>query len=416
MTHTRGTTLALITHRVWPDRIGSWAGLSRRSSEVDGSMSVRIAMLCSCVLVLLLVMTTGCSGDSEKSATPTVESPFRALYASVLKIQEQDFAPSVLLTGEIAPVRTVRVHAEVDGAIVRRVLVEAGQRIERGDRLLEVDERGLRLQLEQVGAENRQAKLDAERLQVELGRFERVSGIGGVSANELEAKRSEHRIAVERLQASQAARDLAARQLQLARFLAPASGLILTRNVEVGDRTGTSNDPYFILAADGELEFRAAAGTRQLQEIAPGMPALVTPGDGSAPMQGMVRAAARGVDQWDRRGAVRIQFQAPGQARSGVPATAKVFGKSRRAVVVPAAAVQFDPQPWVWVVNAQSQVLRRSLTLGAATEQGFEVLSGLRANETIVRDAGALLVEGDRIQPERIAEATPDSGRRIDAP
>ena len=377
--------------------------------------AIVIAAIRSGVLALGALCVAGCTINTDNATTQARESPFPALRATVMTVQAQDISPSVLLTGEIAPVRTVRVHAEVDGAIVRRVLVEAGQRVERGQRLLEVDERGLRLQLEQASAQYRQAEHDAKRLHGELERLEQVAGIGGVSENELEAKRIEHRIAAEQRTANKAARDLAERQMRLSRFLAPESGLILARNVEIGDRTGTSNEPYFIIAADGELEFRAAVGIRQLQDVAPGMRATVIPSDGSSPLQGNVRAAARGVAPMDRRGMVRIRLQDPGPARSGVPATAKVLGQSRRGIVVPAAALQFDPNPWVWVVNAQSLVQRRALTLGVAAEQDYEVLRGLRVGDTIVADAGALLVEGDRIQPQRIAQTTPTSQRRAEA-
>jgi RND family efflux transporter MFP subunit len=356
-------------------------------------------------IVLTATLLSACS-DTPSADKKTTLADMRV---SVIEIAQRQVETGVALTGELAPRRVVRINAEVDGAIVRRVLVDAGERVERGQPLLQVDDRALRLELLQADAESRRAATDAARLRAELGRLQRVVAVGGVSANDLDAKRSEFESAQENTVASAAARDLAARRVEKARFTAPEDGLVLSRNVEVGDRTGSSNEPYFVIAADGELEFQASAGARQLQDIQPGLRAIIQLADGSAPLSGTVRAAAVGVDARDRSGVVRIGLDTPGAGRSGEPATARIVSASRRALVVPAGAVHFDPHPWVWVIARGNVVQRRELQLGATTEPGFEVVSGLRAGESVVGDAGALLVAGDRVEPvrARAAQKTP---------
>ncbi len=344
-----------------------------------------------------LYLLAGCN----QASVSVDKAPQMGLRVNVHDVRQQDIIPTTVLTGELVPKRMLRINAEVDGVIVRRVLADAGDRVERGQPLLDIDDTALRLELLQAEAESRRAATDAERLRVESGRFERVSVAGAVSANDRDAKRGEYKAAQELTFAAAAARDLAARRLDKSQFAAPEAGLVLARNVEVGDRTGVSNEPYFVIAADGELEFQAAVGVRQLDGLRPGLRATIRPADGSPPLSGSVRSAAIGVDTRNRQGIVRIRLDTAMTARSGVPATASIQSQPRTATVVAAGAVHFDPAPWVWVIDRRNIASRRELQLGATTDQGFEVLQGLRAGETVVGDAGALLVAGETVVPIR---------------
>lgn len=360
----------------------------------------RHAWLTAAIVFVSMLVGCGLAG-CDREPLPVDNAPQTGLRVNVHDVRQQQIVPTTVLTGELVPKRTVRINAEVDGAIVQRVLVDAGDRVERGQPLLQVDDTALRLELLQAQAESRQAATDAARLRVEFGRYARVAAAGGVSANDRDAKGSEFKAAQERTIAVAAMRDLAARRLDKARFVAPETGLVLTRNVEVGDRTGSSNEPYFVIAADGDVEFQAAVGVRQLDGLRPGLRATIRPADGSAQLSGSVRTAAIGVDARDRRGIVRIRLDATMTARSGVPATAFIVSPTRTALVVPADSVHFDPMPWVWAIERDKTVRRRELQLGASTDHGFEVLQGLRAGDTIVGDAGALLVAGESVVPVR---------------
>lgn len=364
------------------------------------SMSLRL------IAVSASFALSACSAPEASSPAPTL------LRVAVVPAATRDIAPEIALTGELVPTRMLRVVPEVDGVIVERVLVDVGDRVERGQALVEVDDDGLRLELIQAHAEREQAAAETDSLRRELARIERVVAIGGVSENERDLKRSALRAVEQRTLGASAARDSIARRLNLASPRAPASGRILERNVEAGDRTGTANTPYFVIAADGEAEFEALAGLRQLQPLRSGMDATVRPADGSPPLRGRVRIAADALMSGDRRGKVRIALErdeaekdlaANGRrsdaARIGTPAIATVTLPARRALVVPAGALRFSPEPWLWVVDAGDRVRRRDLRLGVSLDDGYEVLHGLRAGERLVADAGALLVAGDRIHP-----------------
>ena len=80
----------------------------------------------------------------------------------------------------------------------------------------------------------------------------------------------------------------------------------------------------------------------------------------------------------------------------GSAATAVVQGAALTGVRLPASALQFDPEPWVYVVDEAGHVAKRR---GALSGDGSVVIDGLAGGESVVRAAAALLSPGQRIEP-----------------
>jgi len=58
---------------------------------------------------------------------------------------------------------------------------------------------------------------------------------------------------------------------------------------------------------------------------------------------------------------------------------------------------------YVYIVNARNEVERRAVKVGAVTEAGVSVASGLSGQEAVVLSAGPFLNPGQRIRPRRQA-------------
>ena len=354
---------------------------------------------------LLLV---GALAACSKTPAPPAPAPAPGLRATVEKVQNVSIAPIVTLTGQLVARETVRVFSEVDGLIVRRVLVEAGETVRAGQPLLFVDTKPAQLELEQARAQQAQAVAEAQRLRQELERLRRVADVGGVSENALASSTLQLEAAEGQVRAATAARDIARRRLDQAGFRAPFTGVVLQRDVEVGDRTGANGTPYFVIAKDGEVEFEAFAAIRQLDAIRSGQSAAVHVDGRAGPQAGVVRAAAVAADGGTRSGRVRIRPENATFGPGGAPATATIALPGRTAPTVPASALRFDPQPWVWRVGADGIVSRQNVELGLPSADRYEVRAGLAADDRFVSDAGALLVEGDRVTPVEAAAPARD--------
>jgi len=71
----------------------------------------------------------------------------------------------------------------------------------------------------------------------------------------------------------------------------------------------------------------------------------------------------------------------------------------KNALVVPPAAIQRGPDgSYVYVVQANNQVIRRTITTGYSTETIAEVTSGLNPGDVVVTDGVSRLTDNARVQ------------------
>ena len=191
----------------------------------------------------------------------------------------------------------------------------------------------------QLAAQVQVARADAALAQNEYERSQSLVGRGFVSKADLDRKKAARDAAFARIRVAEA--NLSAMRAQIGRLdiRAPNSGLILSRNVEVGQVVSPGSGALFRLAEGGEMEMRAAdvaAGPGVHPRRA--WPASVTPIGTDRSFAGQVWQVAPVIDPQSRQGEVRIAIpydpcDPPGRLRRGQD---RVAG----ATTAPAAAAE----------------------------------------------------------------------------
>jgi RND family efflux transporter MFP subunit len=124
-------------------------------------------------------------------------------------------------------------------------------------------------------------------------------------------------------------------------------------------------------------------------------------------VEGVVAEVARAVDADQRAFTVKVTVPSTVTARSGNFARVVFRGAPRRALLVPARAIQRHGQvSSVYVVQAGVARLRL-IQVGAASPEGIEVLAGLDAGESIVTSPLTRLADG---VPVAISSVTGGAG------
>lgn len=175
-------------------------------------------------------------------------------------VERGDIARSVVATGKIEPLAKVEVKSKASG-IVNRILVEAGDKIRKGQVLLELDREELQARHREAQATLLSAQAALQRTQVEaLGpdlpflksaqeRARRLYGQGLVATSVVEDAEKGYEMAVNKQHAAranvavnraevaraQAALERAETDLRNATIVSSMDGLVLSRDVEVGD-------------------------------------------------------------------------------------------------------------------------------------------------------------------------------------
>ena len=200
--------------------------------------------------------------------------------------------------------------------------------------------------------------------------------------------------------------QLAATRAEIGRLnvVAPTSGLILARSVEIGQIVSPGSGALFRLAEAGQMEMRAQLSQQDLSAVHTGMTAQVTPVGSTHNYAGTVWQVAPVIDPQSRLGDVRIAVPYDASMRPGGFAEARITAGTTTAPLLPQSAVLSDDKGnYVYVINAKNEVERRDIQIGTVEDNGVTVGAGLSGNERVVLSAGPFLNPGQKVNPRRQA-------------
>lgn len=342
--------------------------------------------------LLLAVSLAACSG---KAAEPTAELPLVTVLAPGLS----DVVGSVEFTGTINARDETAIGVEGEGARIAAVLVEAGDRVKRGQLLARLDNSIAQPQLRSIEAALAEARAAADLAAAEARRAEEVAASGALSAQEIERRRSAAVSAEAKVQV--AAAQLAESRARLARteIRAPSDGIILTRDAEVGQLATPGSGALFRLGRGGAIEMRGVVAEQDLPALAPGQSAVVRITGVERAFEGTVRLIGAVIDPQTRLGSVRIDLPSDPQLRPGAFARAQVFVSRDQRPVLPQTALLADERGnYVLIVADGDKVERRDVRVAGTRNDGIVIASGLAGAERVVTTAGAFLREGERVR------------------
>lgn len=315
-------------------------------------------------------------------------------------------AQIITASGALAARRDQPIGAAGQGGRVTAVLVDAGTWVRAGQTLATVD-RSVQVQTSaQLSAAVESARASAALAQNEYERSAALVGRGFVSAADLDRKRAARDQANAQVRVAQAQLNATRAGIGLLDIRAPSAGLILQRNLEVGQVIGGGSQGLFRLAQGGEMEMRAQLSQQDLAKIRVGMPASVTPIGSTTGVTGRVWQVAPVIDPQSRQGEVRVAIPYSPGIRPGGFAEARISAGATTAPLLPQSAVLSDNDGnYVYIVNGKNEAERRGVKVGTVDESGATIISGLSGQETVVLSAGPFLNPGQKVNPKRQAAA-----------
>ena len=313
-------------------------------------------------------------------------------------------AGMITASGPLGAKRDQPVGIAGSGGRVVNVLVDAGSWVRAGQVLAVVDRSVQAQQAAQLAAQVEAAKANAALAQSNYQRAIALQGRGFVSKAEIDSKRATRDAAYAQVRVAQA--QLAGQRAEIGRLnvTAPTGGLILARNVEVGQIVGPGSGALFRLAEGGQMEMRAQLSQQDLASVHVGMPAQVTPVGSDRSFTGNVWQVAPTIDPQSRLGEVRIAVPYDSSMRPGGFAEVKITGGTTTAPLLPQSAVLSDDRGnYVYIVNGKNEVERRDIKIGTVGDNGVTIASGITGNEAIVLSAGPFLNPGQKVKVKRQA-------------
>ena len=363
-----------------------------------------IAAAAVAILALVLFLTLG-RGGSDK-APQTAAGAGQVPTVTVVVPGRSQVGRVVTASGPLGAKRDQPVGIAGSGGRVVRVLVDAGSWVRAGQVLAVVDRSVQAQQAAQLAAQVQAAKANASLAQSNYERAVALQGRGFVSKAEIDSKKAARDAAFAQVRVAEAQLNATRAEIGRLNVVAPTAGLILARNVEVGQIVGPSSGALFRMAEGGQMEMRAQLSQQDLAFVHVGMPATVTPVGSERSYSGSVWQVAPVIDPQSRLGDVRISVPYDPAMRPGGFASASISSGTTTAPLLPQSAVLSDDAGnYVYIINGKNQVERRNIKIGSVSDDGVTIAEGISGNEAVVLSAGPFLNPGQKVKPRREAAA-----------
>ncbi len=289
------------------------------------------------------------------------------------------------------------------GGYLKRWYKDIGAEVKKGDLLAELDTPEIDQQLSQALAARQQAASSMDLAKSSMARWEALRKKDAVSQQELDERRSAYAQASSNLAAADANVERLRQVEGFKRIVAPFSGIITRRNVDVGDLIDPgAGRSLFVLSQTDPLRVYVNVPQSYANLVKPGQQVVVTQAElRGRKFDGKVARTAGSIDPATR--SMQIEVSLPNADNALLPGAFVQVAlplKPSGALLVAADTLMFRRDgSLVAAVDAQNKVRLKPVKLGRNFGLTVEVLEGLKGDEKLILNPSDSLAEGDQVEP-----------------
>jgi RND family efflux transporter MFP subunit len=366
---------------------------------------IRRVKIITIIALLLLAIGAGRTLISRASNARTLEANAAMqseMFVKVAVPQSGKAGQSLTLPGTLQGFVQSPIAARASGYL-RRWHKDIGSRVEKGDLLAELDAPEIDQQLSQAIAAREQTASSLALAKSTLARWEALRAKDAVSQQELDERRSASAQAAANLAAADANVERL-RQLEgFKRVIAPFSGFITRRNVDVGDLIdagGGAGRAMFLLTQTDPLRVYINVPQSSAQLVKRGQKAIVTQTElaGKA-FEGEVVRTSGSIDAATRTMQVEITLpNKDGVLMPGAYVQVSLPLTTSTTLAIPTNSLIIGSQGVrVAVVGENGLVTIRSVKIGRNYGQTVEALSGVTVADRLILNPSDSLTDGDKV-------------------
>lgn len=283
---------------------------------------------------------------------------------------------------------------------VERIPVKIGQKVNKGDLLVVINNMDLRAKKAQVLASIIEAKAAFSNAKKDHDRFVNLFHKNSASQKELDDMTARYEMAKARLQAAEEMEKEVNAQFTYVNIRAPFSGKVTNTFVDVGEMANPGM-PLVGVEAPGILEVVAKIPENSIGQLHEGMEARVTVKALDTVLNGTLAELSTSASNTGGQYLATVQLKnPPASVLSGMYASVAfpVENSQSQMVTVPEQALVARGQlRGIYTVGQNDTAILRWLRLGDPVGDGFEVLSGLSAGETYIVSSQGKLFNGAKV-------------------
>jgi RND family efflux transporter MFP subunit len=349
-------------------------------------------------LALLAAVIPIACGQHDTELAAEAPGSVRARLARAERIEVRQ---EVEVQGTVEARQTAAVSARVM-AMVTAVHVKAGDPVQRGQLLLEIDPQTAKGQVAQARGALSQARAALALAERNYERFRGLAEAKAASDLEVDMARMQYEQAQGAVEQAEGAVAAASSVAGDARVEAPFAGRIAQRMVDVGDLAAPGR-PLLMLESTVGRQLVTPVPESLMQQaglrLGDRLRVTIDSRPDLSDLEGTVVEMTPGADPASHSFRIKLDLPLP-DLITGAAGRARVPSRTRTAVVVPGAAVlSRGGMDLVVIRNAEGLASSRVVTIGQTLPDGRrEILSGLTGDETVLVGLAAAPPIGSRVE------------------
>jgi membrane fusion protein (multidrug efflux system) len=355
----------------------------------------------------IIAILAGCGGAPKDAPATETKPSMMIVQEDLVNITPGRIASGPIISGSLQAKKQADLRAEVS-AIVVQVLKDNGDKVQKGDLLVRLDDTTFRQALISSQEAERAAQQGFDQAERQFKRLTTLSNTGAVSTQAKEDAELRRNAAQSELAAARARVAQDSQQLARTEVRAPFAGVIGNRVVSNGD-TAQVGKALLKVIDPSSIRFEGFVPSDQIGQIEVGQ--LVTfhiNGSRAKTFKGLVERINPVADINTRQVGVQVALPGTDNLTVGLFAEGHIQSDAEKLLSIPETSlIQQGDNSYVWRV--QKGVLNKvEIKVGKRdVESGdYEIISGINEDDTILRHPRGLLVDGAQVSFEKTPPAT----------
>ena len=346
---------------------------------------------------IISLLITSCGSDHKAPITENMNP----VSVKINSVQADGNNPFVTASGKILATNSANLSTRMMG-FVNKIYVKVGDKVQKGQLLVAINNTDLQAKLAQVNANITKATAAYNNADKDYNRFKNLFAENSASQKEMDDMTAHYEMAKAGLEAANQMKNEINAQFAYVNIRAPFNGVITNKFIEVGDMANPGA-PLIAVESPKKFEVSAMVAESDISQIKSGAKVSVLVKSINKTITGKVTEVSTSAKNTGGQYLVKASLdKTEVSILSGMFATVQfpVEKKSTAVsiVLIPESSIITNGSlKGVYTVSQQNTAILRWLRLGKTYGDKIEVLSGLNSDEQYIVSAEAKLFNGAKI-------------------
>ncbi|MCG2460007.1 efflux RND transporter periplasmic adaptor subunit [Flavobacteriaceae bacterium F89] len=346
-------------------------------------------------LLAITMLVAGCGNNDKKMVADS--SP--AVGVTVSTVSEDSNNPFLTVSGKVEAAKSANISTRMMG-YVDKIYVKVGEKVQRGQLLLSINDADISAKLAQANAGIMEAQTAFTNAGKDYQRYTALFNENSATQKELDDMTAHYNMAKARLEGAEQMKKEVQAQMGYSNIRAPFTGVVTNRFINTGDMANPGM-PMMEVEAPGKYQVLAMVPESEILDIKADSEVEVLLKSIDKTVKGKVAEVSTSSKNTGGQYLVKVVLEESGaNILSGMYAHVRFPNKRKTtdAIMIPADALVYRGQlTGVYTVSQNNTAVLRWLRLGRTYGDRVEVLSGLSSGEEYIVKAEGKLYNGARI-------------------